>query len=83
MSKAAHVLVEKDGKYFSEERMIKRFLKMCKRERIKELYKEKTGFFQTRNQKKRAKRSRARARWFRELEKSNAPQTSRFNRTRV
>ena len=60
-SKPSHVVVTQDKKYTSAERMIRRFIKLCKRERIREEYREKS-FFKSKSEKRREKSDRARRR---------------------
>lgn len=68
-SKPSHVIVKSDKKYSSADRMIRRFIKLCKRERIREEYREKT-YFKSKPQKRREKQDRARRRREREARKA-------------
>jgi ribosomal protein S21 len=68
-SKPSHVTVRHDRKYNSAERMIRRFIKLCKRERIREEYREKS-FFKSKSEKRREKSDRARRRREREERKA-------------
>lgn len=63
--KPSHVVVKRDKKYSTPDRMIRRFIKLCKRERIREEYKEKQ-IFKSKSEKKREKRARAERRRQRE-----------------
>jgi ribosomal protein S21 len=67
--KPSHVVVVKDKKYSTPEKMIRRFIKLCKSERIREEYKEKQ-VFKSKSQKRREKRARAARRRLKEARKA-------------
>jgi len=67
--KPSHVTVKYDRKYNTAEKMIRRFLKLCKKERIVEEYKD-GRFFKSNSQKRRDKIARSERRRAREEKKS-------------
>jgi uncharacterized protein (DUF1919 family) len=69
MARPARLFVKIDDRNKSQEKMIRKFLRMCKKERITEIYKEKTTAYKTRTQKKREKHERAVRRIKREEQK--------------
>lgn len=56
--KSILVSVVADAKYSSNERLINRFIKLCKKERIREEYRER-AFFKSKSEKRREKHRRA------------------------
>lgn len=59
------VSVERDTKYASNEKMVSRFIKLSKKERIREEFRERCAF-KSKSQKRREKSDRARRRRARE-----------------
>lgn len=57
--KPSHVVVKDNDKFPSNEKLVRKFLKLCKKERIIEEYREKTTEFKSKSQKRKEKHKRA------------------------
>lgn len=76
-SKPAHVTVYNDRRYGSPDRLIRKFIKLCKKERICEEYREKE-YFKTAAQKRKEKQARSKRRRAREEIKAEKKRLQRL-----